>query len=42
LTAISGDSTKFIKVTPVCPASGTYAVTAIGTTPTCTISGHTL
>jgi len=32
----------YIKSTPSCPAGGTYTVGAIGTTPTCTVSGHEL
>jgi competence protein ComGC len=27
---------------PVCPGGGTYTVGALGTTPSCTISGHTI
>ena len=27
---------------PTCPATGTYSVENIGTTPTCTITGHAL
>ena len=27
---------------PPCPALGTYAVTVVGTNPTCTVSGHVL
>lgn len=34
--------TLYIKKTPTCPASGTYDPKAIGTEPTCTVSGHTL
>jgi prepilin-type N-terminal cleavage/methylation domain-containing protein len=33
------DSTQSI---PGCPAGGTYAVTTVSNTPTCTISGHKL
>ena len=35
----------YLKTTPSCPAGGTYDVVAgiqVGTTPTCTISDHTL
>jgi prepilin-type N-terminal cleavage/methylation domain-containing protein len=41
MTAISGDG-KYIKAEPTCPAGGTYTVGNIGTTPTCSISGHAL
>ncbi len=34
--------TAYIKSTPSCPANGTYTIGAIGTTPTCTVSGHAL
>ena len=37
LTAISGDTTKYIKKTPVCPAAGTYTIGADGVDPTCSI-----
>ena len=47
--ATSGDGcvmtdlvTAYIKSTPSCPAGGTYTVSAIGTEPTCTVSGHVL
>ena len=38
-----GDLTPYIKLNsgssiPVCPAQGTYACTAVGTSPTCTLS----
>ena len=29
-------------VIPDCPANGTYAVTTVSATPTCTVAGHTL
>ena len=33
----------YVKRTPTCPASGTYAINALGTLPTCSIgSGHTM
>ena len=32
----------YIKSTPSCPAGGTYALGVIGTTPTCTVTGHAL
>jgi prepilin-type N-terminal cleavage/methylation domain-containing protein len=41
------DITPYIKLTsanalPGCPAGGTYAVTTVSNTPTCTITGHKL
>ena len=33
-------ATKYVKSTPNCPASGTYAINAIGTTPTCTVGAN--
>ncbi len=36
------DVTPYLKKWPTCPASGTYAINAIGTDPTCTVSDHTL
>ncbi|MHB0912307.1 MAG: competence type IV pilus major pilin ComGC [Armatimonadota bacterium] len=35
-------SANYIKSAPLCPSGGTYAISAIGTDPTCTISGHAL
>ncbi len=35
-------ATLYLKGTPACPASGTYAVNVIGTKPTCDIAGHLL
>jgi prepilin-type N-terminal cleavage/methylation domain-containing protein len=35
-------ATLYIKTQPACPAGGTYAVTTVDATPTCTISGHAL
>ena len=32
----------YIKTTPVCAAGGTYAITTVGTRPTCTVAGHNL
>jgi prepilin-type N-terminal cleavage/methylation domain-containing protein len=32
----------YLKATPVCPSGGTYTVAAVGTNPTCSISGHAL
>ena len=33
----------YIKSTPTCPAGGTYSLGAnVGTTPTCTVTGHAL
>ncbi len=29
-------------VMPSCPANGTYATTTVSTSPTCTVSGHTI
>ncbi|HEX7471387.1 MAG TPA: type II secretion system protein [Verrucomicrobiae bacterium] len=41
---LSTDVAPYIKgnAMPKCPASGTYAVNAIGTNPTCAKTGHTL
>ena len=41
------DIQPFIKLTstgtlPACPAQGTYAVTTVGASPTCTVTGHAL
>lgn len=30
----------YIRTTPTCPSGGTYTIDNIGTSPTCTISGH--
>ena len=35
-------SSLYIAEKPGCPASGTYTVNAIGTTPTCSVNGHTM
>ena len=35
-------ATKYIRDEPTCPASGTYAINAVDSKPTCTIAGHTL
>ena len=35
-------STLYIAEKPGCPAAGTYSINAVGTAPTCSISGHTL
>jgi len=32
----------YMKSTPSCPAGGTYTLNAVGTNPTCSVSGHTL
>ena len=46
--AVALDDIKpYIKLTsggalPPCPAQGTYAVTAVNASPTCTVSGHAL
>ena len=42
LTDISGTATSYIKVTPSCPASGTYTLVDVQTRPTCNVDGHTL
>ena len=34
--------TLYMKSTPSCPSAGTYTVNAIGTIPTCSVSGHAL
>ncbi len=34
--------TTYIKSTPECPAGGTYALEAIGTDPTCSVTDHKL
>ncbi len=36
-----GPST-YLKIEPICPASGIYSINAIGTNATCSIAGHTL
>lgn len=34
---------NYLKQTPVCPASGTYTITTVGSDPTCSIGGgHTM
>jgi prepilin-type N-terminal cleavage/methylation domain-containing protein len=35
-------ATLYIKKEPVCPASGTYAINAVDSAPTCTVAGHAL
>ena len=35
-------SSLYIAEKPGCPANGTYTINAIGTSPTCSVSGHTL
>jgi prepilin-type N-terminal cleavage/methylation domain-containing protein len=32
----------YMKAQPSCPSGGTYAIGAVGTTPTCSIAGHAL
>ena len=32
----------YLKAAPVCPSGGTYTVAAVGTNPTCSITGHAL
>ena len=42
-TAIGSDLVStYIAKDPTCPAAGTYTIGALGTDPTCTVSGHTL
>jgi prepilin-type N-terminal cleavage/methylation domain-containing protein len=41
MTDIAG-GTSYLKAAPACPSGGTYTVAAVGTNPTCSISGHTL
>jgi len=43
-TGSENDIYAYLKgaASPACPAGGTYAVSAIGANPTCTITGHTL
>lgn len=33
---------SYLKTSPACPTSGTYAPNPVGATPTCTIAGHAL
>jgi prepilin-type N-terminal cleavage/methylation domain-containing protein len=35
-------SSLYIAEKPGCPAAGSYTINAVGTAPTCSISGHTL
>jgi prepilin-type N-terminal cleavage/methylation domain-containing protein len=35
-------ATKYIKLKPECPASGTYALNAVDAAPTCTVADHEL
>jgi prepilin-type N-terminal cleavage/methylation domain-containing protein len=35
-------SSLYISTKPTCPANGTYTLNAVGTAPTCTVSGHTM
>jgi len=35
-------SSLYIADKPACPAAGTYTIGAIGTSPTCSVAGHTL
>ena len=32
----------YIRVKPICPGGGTYALNTVATVPTCTIAGHAL
>ena len=41
-TALSDLVPTYITKTPTCPASGTYTISALGTDPSCTVSGHTI
>ena len=33
-------TTKYVKQTPSCPASGTYTINAVGTAPTCSVGAN--
>jgi prepilin-type N-terminal cleavage/methylation domain-containing protein len=35
-------SSAYIRDTPACPGNGTYAINAVDSKPTCTVSGHAL
>ena len=35
-------STLYIATKPSCPANGTYTINAVGTSPVCTVSGHSM
>ncbi len=41
-TAIGDLVSTYITKDPTCPASGTYTIGALGTDPSCTVSGHTI
>lgn len=41
LTDLVGTA-AYLKANPTCPSGGTYTVAAVGTNPTCSITGHTL
>ena len=41
-TAIGDLVTTYITKTPTCPASGSYTIGALGTDPSCNVTGHTL
>ncbi len=43
-TVTTSDIVSYLKgsAMPDCPANGTYAVTTVSATPTCTVGGHTL
>lgn len=32
----------YLKANPTCPSGGTYTIAAVGTNPSCSITGHTL
>jgi prepilin-type N-terminal cleavage/methylation domain-containing protein len=38
----STDITPYLKKWPICPASGAYTISTVGSDPTCNITGHTL
>ena len=33
-------TTKYVKSTPACPASGTYTINAVGTAPACSVAAN--
>ena len=41
-TAIGDLVSTYITKTPTCPAAGTYTIGALGTDPSCNVTGHTL
>ena len=36
------DLLPYVRSWPVCPSGGTYTINAVGTPPTCSISGHAI